>query len=313
MNWLLAFFEALLFVLLAPLLAGWLKWVKCRLQNRRAPSLLQPYRNLAKLFRKTPVLAEHASWLFLVTPSVNFACALLAAAMAPFLAVHLPTAAIADVIALVGFLALGRFFLILAGMDIGTAFGGMGASREATIASLAEPAMLMAVFTLAMSANTTNLAHAIDFVLESGLVLRPSYLFALGGMVMVAIAETGRVPIDNPATHLELTMVHEAMVLEYSGRYLALLEWAGQIRLMLYGTLIANIFFPWGIAQSFTWPTLGLGLAVILGKLMTLAVALAVSEILLAKMRVFRYQDYLGFAYLLSLLGMLSHIILEVG
>lgn len=313
MNWLLAFFEALLFVLLAPLLAGWLKWVKCRLQNRRSPSLLQPYRDLAKLFRKTPVLPELASWVFGIAPSVNFACALLAAAMVPFLAVHLPTAAIADVIALVGFLALGRFFLILAGMDIGTAFGGMGASREATIASLAEPAMLMAVFTLAMSANTTNLAHAIDYVLESGLVLRPSYLFALGGMVMVAIAETGRVPIDNPATHLELTMVHEAMVLEYSGRYLALLEWAGQIRLMLYGTLIANIFFPWGIAQAFTWPALGLGLAVILGKLMVLAAALAISETLLAKMRVFRYQDYLGFAYLLSLLGMLSHIILEVG
>lgn len=313
MNWLLAFFEALLFVLLAPLLAGWLKWVKCRLQNRWSPSLLQPYRDLAKLFRKTPVLPELASWVFRIAPSVNFACALLAAAMVPFLAVHLPTAAIADVIALVGFLALGRFFLILVGMDIGTAFGGMGASREATIASLAEPAMLMAVFTLAMSANTTNLAHAIDYVLESGLVLRPSYLFALGGMVMVAIAETGRVPIDNPATHLELTMVHEAMVLEYSGRYLALLEWAGQIRLMLYGTLIANIFFPWGIAQTFTWPALGLGLAVILGKLMALAAALAISETLLAKMRVFRYQDYLGFAYLLSLLGMLSHIILEVG
>ncbi len=313
MNWLLAFFEALLFVLLAPLLAGWLKWVKCHLQNRRSPPLFQPYRNLAKLLRKTPVLPEQASWLFRITPSIVLATAVLAAAMVPFLAVHLPTAAIADVIVLVGFLALGRFFLILAGMDIGTAFGGMGASREATIASLAEPAMLMAVFTLAMSTNTSNLANAIDTVLESGLVLRPSYLFALAGMVMVAIAETGRVPIDNPATHLELTMVHEAMVLEYSGRYLALLEWAGHIRLMLYGTLIANIFLPWGIAKAFTPFQLALGLAAILGKLMLLAVALSLSEAVLAKMRVFRYQDYLGFAYMLSLLGMLSHIILEVG
>jgi len=313
MNWLLACLASLLFIGLAPLLAGWLKWVKCRLQNRRGPSMLQPYRNLAKLFSKTPVLPEKASWLFEVTPHIVFAAALLAVAMVPFMVVHLPTASIADVIALVGILALGRFFLVLAGMDIGTAFGGMGSSREATIASLAEPAMLMAVFTLAMSANTTNLANAIDYVLDSGFVLRPSYAFALAGMVLVAVAETGRVPIDNPATHLELTMIHEAMVLEYSGRHLALLEWAGEIRLMLYGTLIANIFLPWGIAQELTIPALALGLGAILGKLMLLAVLLATSEILLAKMRIFRIQDFLGFAYLLSLLGMLSHIILEVG
>ncbi len=160
--------------------------------------MLQPYRNLAKLFRKTPVLPEKASWLFEVTPHIVFAAALLAVAMVPFIAVHLPTASIADVIVLVGIFALGRFFLALAGMDIGTAFGGMGSSREMTIASLAEPAMLMAVFTLAMTANTTNLSNAIDYVLDSGLVLRPSYVFALAGMMLVAVAETGRVPIDNP-------------------------------------------------------------------------------------------------------------------
>jgi formate hydrogenlyase subunit 4 len=313
MSWFIAIFEPLLFVLTAPILAGWIKWVKCRLQNRRAPSLLQPYRELAKLFRKQPVVAEQASWLFEAVPSILFASLVLAAAVVPFIAVHLPTASIADVIALVGFLALGRFFLILAGMDVGTAFGGMGSSREATIASLAEPAMLMAVFALSMSANTTNLASAIDYVLDSGLVLRPSFVFALGGMALVAIAETGRVPVDNPVTHLELTMIHEAMILEYSGRYLALIEWAGEIRLMLYAVLIANIFFPWGIAEELSFHALAVGFGVIVAKLMILGAVLATTEMMLAKMRVFRVQDFLGFAYLLSLLGMLSHVILEVG
>ncbi|TAN49241.1 MAG: formate hydrogenlyase, partial [Methylococcaceae bacterium] len=199
------------------------------------------------------------------------------------------------------------------GMDIGTAFGGMGSSREMTIASLAEPAMLMAVFTLAMSASTTNLSDAIDYVLSNGLVLRPSFLFALAGLLLVAVAECGRIPIDNPATHLELTMVHEAMILEYSGRYLALIEWAGQLRLMLYGVLIANMFLPWGIAENFTPMALAQGAGAIAAKLMGLGVILAVAETLVTKMRLFKIQGFLGFAYMLSLLGMLSHIILEVG
>jgi formate hydrogenlyase subunit 4 len=313
MSWLVALLEVLLFIGFAPLLAGWVKWVKCRLQNRKPPSLLQPYRELIKLFSKQPVVAEQASWLFEAAPYVIFASVVLAAAVVPFIAVHLPTAAIADVIALVGFFALGRFFLILAGMDVGTAFGGMGSSREAMVASLGEPAMLMAVFVLSMTANTTNLASAIDYLLDSGLALRPSFLFALAGMSLVAVAETGRVPVDNPATHLELTMIHEAMILEYSGRYLALIEWAGQIRLMLYGVLIANMFFPWGIAETLTVPALAAGLGFALLKLAVLGVVLATSEMLFAKMRVFRVQDFLGFAYLLSLLGMLSHVILEVG
>jgi formate hydrogenlyase subunit 4 len=313
MSWLLAFIETFLFIGSAPLLAGWIKWVKCRLQNRRAPSLLQPYRELAKLFRKTPVMAEHASWIFETAPYVVFASAVLSAAIVPFIAAHMPTSAIADIIVLVGFFALGRFFLALAGMDIGTAFGGMGSSREMTIASLAEPAMLMAVFTLAMSASTTNLSTAIDYVLDSGLVLRPSFIFALAGLLLVAVAETGRIPVDNPATHLELTMIHEAMILEYSGKQLAFIEWASQIRLMLYGVLIANMFVPWGIAEEFSLRALGFGTLAIAGKLMGLGIILPVSETLFAKMRLFRVQEFLGFAYLLSLLGMLSHIILEVG
>ncbi|NJD05427.1 MAG: formate hydrogenlyase [Methylococcaceae bacterium] len=311
MDWILAILETLLFIGAAPLLAGWTKRVKCRLQNRKPPSLLQPYRDLLKLYRKQPILPHPASWIFRAAPYVVFAATVLTAAFVPLVAVNLPTAKIADVIVLVGFFALARTFLVLAGMDIGTAFGGMGSSREMTIASLAEPAMLMAVFTLAMSAHTTNLSQAMNYVLDTGLVLRPSFVFALGGLMLVAVAETGRIPVDNPATHLELTMIHEAMILEYSGRWLALIEWASQIKLMLYGVLIANIFFPWGIARDFSPESIGIGVGMIALKLALLAILLVLSETAFAKMRIFRVQEYLSFAYLLSVLGLLSHIILE--
>ena len=312
MAWLLALLQTLLFIGSAPLLAGWLKRLKCRLQNRRAPSLFQPYRDLRKLWRKGPVVAHPASWIFKATPYVVLASAVLTAAIVPMIAVNLPTAKIADVVVLIGFFALGRFFLVLAGMDIGTAFGGMGSSREMTVSSLAEPAMLMAVFTLAMSASTTNLSEAMNYVLNTGLVLRPSFVFALLGLMLVAVAETGRIPVDNPATHLELTMIHEAMILEYSGRYLGMIEWASQIKLMLYGVLITNTFFPWGIAREFSLQALGFGVLALTLKLVVLTVLLSLSEALFAKMRLFRVREFLSFAYLLSLLGMLSHIILEV-
>ena len=311
MNWLIAVVQTLLFVALAPLLAGWLKVCKCYLQNRKPPPLLQPYRDLIKLTNKQPVVAEQASWVFTKAPYIIFSATMLAATVVPLIAVNLPTSASADMIVMVGFFAFARFFLALAGLDIGTAFGGMGSSREMTISSLAEPAMLMAVFTLAMTASTTNLSVAITHVLNEGLVLRPSFLFALFALILVAVAETGRVPIDNPATHLELTMIHEAMILEYSGRHLALIEWASQLKLMIYGVLIANIFLPWGIAAAFTFEALAYGLLAIIAKLAVLAVVLALSETMVAKMRLFRVQEYLSFAYLLGLLGMLSHIILE--
>ena len=312
MAWLLALLQTLLFIASAPILAGWLKKVKCRLQNRRAPSLFQPYRDLRKLWRKEPVVAHSASWIFKATPYIVLSTTVLTASIIPLIAVNLPTAKIADVVVLIGFFALGRFFLALAGMDIGTAFGGMGSSREMMVSSLAEPAMLMAVFTLAMSASTTNLSEAMKYVLDTGLVLRPSFVFAMLGLMLVAVAETGRIPVDNPTTHLELTMIHEAMILEYSGRHLGLIEWASQIKLMIYGVLIVNIFFPWGIAQDFSLRSLGIG-ALSLGlKLIGLTVLLGLSEVILAKMRVFRVQEYLSFAYLLTLLGMLSHIILEI-
>lgn len=311
MSVVFALFQTLLFVALAPLLSGWLKMCKCRLQNRRAPSLLQPYQDIIKLVHKQPVISQHASWLFTKYPYIIFSATVLAASVVPFIAVDLVTSAGADMIVMVGFFAFARFFLALAGLDIGTAFGGMGASREMTVSSLAEPAMLMAVFTLAMAASTTNLSVAIAHVLDQGLVLRPSFVFALLSLLLVAIAETGRVPVDNPVTHLELTMIHEAMILEYSGRHLALIEWASQLKLMLYGVLIANIFFPWGIAESFSVSALGYGLLAIFGKLAVLAIVLALSETLVAKMRLFRVPEFLSFAYLLGLLGMISHIILE--
>jgi formate hydrogenlyase subunit 4 len=311
-GWLLAGLQTLLFIAIAPLLSGWIKRKKCRLQNRKAPSIWQPYRDLRKLFRKESVIAANASWIFRTTPYIVFGTTVLAAGVVPLIATDLPSAAVADVIVLVGFFALARFFLALAGMDIGTAFGGMGSSREMTLASLTEPAMLMAVFTLAMTASTTNLSTTIEVIISQGIVLRPSFIFAALGLMMVAIAETGRIPIDNPATHLELTMVHEAMILEYSGRHLAMIEWAQQIKLMIYGVLIANLFIPWGIATELTEVALLIGSVAIIAKLALLGIILAVSETVLAKLRLFRAPNYISFAFLLCLLGLLSHVILEV-
>jgi len=310
--WLLTLAQTVTFVLLAPLFSAWVKRVKCWAQNRRSPSLLQPYRDLQKLFGKEALLAHNASPLFRIAPYIIAGATLMAAAVVPLLAVNLPTAAIADVIVLAGFFALARFFLALAGMDVGTAFGGMGSSREMTLSALAEPAMLMAVFTLAMVANSTNLSTVIGHILADGLVLRPSLLFALLSLVLVAVAETGRIPVDNPSTHLELTMIHEAMILEYSGRHLALMEWAAQLKLLIYGVLIANIFFPWGIATQPEGTSLLIAAAAIVGKLMVLGVALALGESVLAKMRLFRVPAFLTLALTLALIGLLSHIILEV-
>jgi formate hydrogenlyase subunit 4 len=221
--------------------------------------------------------------------------------------------AAADVIALVALLALARFFTALAAMDVGTAFGGMGASREMTFAALTEPAMLMSIFVLSIAAHSTNMTAMIDTVLNTGIGLRPSLAFALAGLVLVTIAETGRIPVDNPATHLELTMVHEAMILEYSGRYLALIEWANQIKLLLFATLLLNLFFPWGMAQHADALSMLIAAGAWLIKLILLFALLSLFETWMAKMRIFRVPEYLGLAFLLAILGMLTHYILEVG
>ncbi len=311
-GWILAIVQTGLLAFGAPFLAGWVKWVKCRLQSRQGPPPWQPYRDLLRLFSKEVVIAESASPIFRIAPYVVFSVTALACSVVPMVATGLPTAAIADVIVLVGFFALGRFFLALAGMDVGTAFGGMGSSREMTIASLAEPAMLLGIFTLAMTVHSTNIASMIGYLVERPFQLYPSFVFAAMGLVLVAVAETGRIPVDNPATHLELTMVHEAMILEYSGRHLALMEWGAMLKLMIYGVLLANLFLPWGVAVDFTLPALLIGLGAITLKLLVLGAALAVAETGLAKMRLFRVPQYLALAFILCLLGMLSHVILEV-
>ncbi len=311
--WLTICLQALIYVSLAPLLTGWIRKAKARLQNRRGPSVFQPYRDLRKLLAKDVHVAHTASPLFRVAPYIVFVSTWLAAITVPILVVELPTAAVADLIVLVGLLALGRFFLALAGMDVGTAFGGMGASREMLISALAEPAMLMAVFTLAMQAHSTNLSTIVTHQIELGLSLKPSLMFALAALSLVAIAETGRIPVDNPATHLELTMVHEAMLLEYTGRHLALMEWAAQVKLMLYGALIVAIFFPWGMTEIVDVDGVMIALLATLGKLALLGAVLAGAETVLAKARLFRVPALLNFALLLGLLGLLSHVILEIG
>ena len=312
MIWLLALLQILFFIFGAPLLLGFVKIIKCYLQNRQAPSIFQPYCDLNKLFRKESVVADTVSIIFYITPYIVFGVTLVISAVVPLIVIHTPTTVIADVIVLVGLFAIARFFLALAGMDVGTAFGGMGSSREMMIAAIAEPALLMAFFAVAMSASSTNLATIIVHLSQHQIWMRPSLIFAASGFVLVALAETGRIPVDNPATHLELTMVHEAMILEYSGRHLALIEWSAQIKFMLYCVLLINLFFPFGIAQVLTWSALGFSIIAMIIKLIIVSVALGVAEINLAKLRLFRAPYLLNIAFLFSLLGVLSHIILEV-
>jgi formate hydrogenlyase subunit 4 len=309
--WLLAALQTALFVLLAPVFTALVKRVKCRLQNRRGPSLLQPWRDLRRLFAKDVLLAHTASPLFRMAPYVVCGTAIMAASIVPLVALDLPTAVMADAIVLVALLALGRFFLALAGLDVGTAFGGMGSSREMTVAALAEPAMLMVVFTVAMIAASTNLTTVIGHTLTQANELRPSLLFALLALILVGIAETGRVPVDNPATHLELTMIHEAMILEYTGRHLALMELAAQVKLLLYAVLVANLFFPWGIAVEATPAAWLIAAALLAVKLAVLGTGLAIAETAVAKMRLFKVPTFLAVAFTIALVGMLSAVILE--
>jgi formate hydrogenlyase subunit 4 len=295
-----------LVLLLAPLLTGIVRKVKARLLRRRGPSVIQPYRDLLRLLGKEAVIADGASWLFRVAPYLIFAATWVAAALVPTFAVGLTFSWTADLIAIIALLGSARFFLALAGMDVGTSFGGIGSSREMLIASLAEPAMLLVVFTVALVAGSTQLSTVAAFMVSPEVGLRVSLGLALIGLVMVAIAENARIPVDNPATHLELTMVHEAMVLEYSGRHLAMIEFAASLKLLLYLSLIACLFVPWGLAGAGTGPAAyALGLAAYLAKLLVGAVALALFETSIAKMRVFRVPDFLGAALMLGLLGTL--------
>jgi formate hydrogenlyase subunit 4 len=305
-GFVLQLLDMLLLLVLAPLLTGVVRTLKARLLGRRGPSPVQPYRDLARLLRKEVALAENASWVFRVAPYVSFTAIWLGASLVPTISRGLPLSPTADLIALAALVGSARFFVALAGLDVGTAFGGIGSSREMMIGSLAEPAMLMVVFTLAVLVRSTSLDEVVAFMQGGAVGLRISLALALFALVMVAIAENARIPIDNPATHLELTMVHEAMVLEYSGRHLALIEAGAMLKLLLYASLILALFVPVGMPDGRDGlGELAAGVGLYLGKLAAVAALLAVFETSIAKMRVFRVAEFLGGALLLGVLAVL--------
>lgn len=303
---LLVALQGLLLLTLSPLIVGLIRKVKARLQCCRGASLLQPYADLVKLFRKKPVVSTTTSWIFTATPYLLFASTLEAGLLVPVFASRTPLNFAGNIIALVYLFALGTFFLILAGLDAGSAFGGMGSSRVAIVSTLTEPAMILSIFAIALTAGSTNLSTIVHktALLQGIVTAPPPHLMALAAFFIVTLAETGRVPVDNPATHLELTMIHEAMLLEYSGRYLALVEWAAGVKLLVFLTLIANIFAPWGIATSFAPAAIAVGVVVYLIKVSGLAVLIGVIESMFAKLRLFRLTDLLGAAFILSLLAL---------
>ena len=291
----------------APLLTGWVNQCRAWLQNKTAPSLLQPYRVLHKLFNKDCVVAQSASTLFRVTPYVVFGCMALACGIIPALSIDLPLAPAADAIALVGLFALARVSISLAAMDIGTAFGTLGARREMLIGFLAEPALLMTIFSASLITHSTSLANMVHMMAHSHYAIYPSLAFAGVAFTIVSLAENARVPVDNPATHLELTMVHEALILEYSGRHLALLEWAASLKLFAYSCIGLALFFPWGVAEIKDPLAMLTALPALALKMAIGGCLLAVIETISAKMRIFRVPEFLATAFMLAVIGLLVH------
>ncbi|WP_395701194.1 respiratory chain complex I subunit 1 family protein [Aquabacterium sp.] len=313
MNWTGALsqgLEIVLAILLAPALTGWVNQWRAWLQNRSAPSLWQPYRQLHKLFVKQSVVADQASRLFRTAPYVVFGCMVLACGIIPTLSTDLPLAPAADAIALVGLFALARVFISLAAMDVGTAFGTLGARREMLIGFLAEPALLMVLFSASLISQSTSLTTIVETLAHRELAIYPGLAFAGVAFTMVSLAENARVPVDNPATHLELTMIHEALILEYSGRHLALIEWAASLKLFAYSCMGLALFLPWGVAEAQAPLAMLLALPVLVLKLALGGCLLALLETLSAKMRIFRVPEFLAAAFLLAVIGMLVHILL---
>ena len=295
----------------APLFLGWVNQCRAWLQNRRAPSILQPYRGIRKLFHKDAVLAERASGLFRITPYMVFGTMVLAAAIIPSMGTRLPLTIAADSIALVGLLATARMFMSLAAMDIGTAFGSLGARREMMIGFLAEPALLMVIFVAALISQTTSLAAIAEHLSGAALALNPSLAFTGVAFTLVLLAENARIPVDNPSTHLELTMIHEAMLLEYSARHLALMEWAAALKLFNYACIGFALFVPWGLASERQGPvSLLVAVPILALKLMAAGAGLALIETVSAKLRVFRAPELLATAFLFAVLGLLVHLLL---
>lgn len=296
----------------APLLVGLVRRVKARLQGRRGAGLLQPYADLRKLLAKEAVVSETTSWIFRFTPYLLVATMLLAALLVPLLTTQTPLGFLGNIIVLMYLFLLGTFFLALAGLDAGSAFGGMGSSREMAVAALAEPTVMIAIFAIALRAGNTNLNEIIRRgATDSLLLLTPGHLLACMAFFIVALAETGRLPVDNPATHLELTMIHEAMVLEYSGRHLLLIEWAAGMKLLIFLALLSNLFFPWGVALAVTAPALAVAFVALVVKVSALAVGIAALETAVAKLRLFRLPALLSGSFALALLAVISFLFVK--
>ena len=304
--------QTLLLLLLAPLVSGCIKNWKAKLQNRRGPRIWQVYLDIIKFLRKDMVISEHASWVFSAAPYVVFITALLVGLMVPMLTTQAPLSLFGGVLAIIGLLALGRFFLALGGLDPGSAFGGMGSSREMTLSAIAEPALMLAIFTVAITARSTDLSRIVALELGPDLkLLNPAHLMAFAALFIVLLAETGRVPIDNPSTHLELTMIHEAMLLEYSGRYLAFMEWGASIKQLVLMTILVNIFMPVGLSTDCSAASVGLAFGVFLLKILALCGAVVVVETVNAKLRLFRVPDLLSAAFVLATLALLSTFLFQ--
>jgi formate hydrogenlyase subunit 4 len=311
-GYLLEIVQVGLALLLAPGLVGLVRWLKARLQNRRGAPPWLPYFELRKLFGKEVVVSHNASWLFRFTPYLVFASTVAVIFLVPLIAVPLPFDNVGDLLVVVYLLLLGTFFLALAGLDPGTAFGGMGASREMTVAAIAEPTIALAIFGLALGAGSTNLGRIVmETLTHPGMVISPGHLLAFAALFIVTLAETGRLPVDNPATHLELTMIHEAMILEYSGRYLALIEWAAWLKLFIFFSLLSNLFLPWGLATSLAPAALVIAMVTLVIKLAVLGIVVAVIETRIAKLRLFRVPELLGVSFVLALLAVTSSFLLK--
>lgn len=299
--------QILVIVGFSPLVKGFINKIEARLQCRRGASIFQPYYNLVKLLRKDAVVSETSSWIFRATPYVTFISILIISLLVPVLSSQVPLNFTGDIILIIYLFALARFFLVLASLDTGSAFGGMGGSREMMVSSMAEPAMILSFFTVALTVNSTNLSNITNLLHNNSvLLLNPSLILAFAAMTIVLIAEAGRIPVDNPFTHLELTMIHEGMMLEFSGRYLALVEWASSMKLLLLLTILVNIFFPWGIAEGLTFSGLIIAFALYVVKIGFFAFLIVIVEMSFAKIRLFRIPNLLGTAFILSILAVIS-------
>ena len=307
-----ALLQAVVVAVASPLLLGLVRTLKARLVGRRGPDPWQPYADLAKLCRKEVVISTATSWIFRLTPFVLVATMLVAAGVVPVLGTRPALSFAGGIILLMSLFMLGTFFLALAGLDSGSAFGGMGSSREVAVAALAEPTVMLAVFALVIRTGTTNLGGVAERIgNDPALAAHPGHLLAFVAFFIVMLAETGRLPVDNPATHLELTMIHEAMILEYSGPYLAMVEWAGAMKLFLFMTLLTNLFAPWWVPADLGAYALLLGLLALAGKLVLLAAALAVLETAVAKLRLFRVPELLAGSFALALLSVAAVVLLK--